>query len=149
MGYNRGNKTMKTNFNINGISFSMRANFQDEVFNVWGDKMNHYKFVVTIRTENGLARFNYYDSFANWQNGKTELNAEDLKGALDCFLSDGSCFASCIDFEDFCSNMGYTSLKDYKKAMMAYNGCKRHHNAACRIFGENYTDILNALYDEE
>lgn len=137
---------MKTSFNINGINFAMSAKYMGEKydFSQSGRNVTHNVFLVSISSGSEKSSFRFYDSFANWQKGVTELDDEALRGALNCFLSDGTCYSGCTGFEDFCKNFCYD---DCKKALRAYNGCKRHHLAAVRLFGENYGELLNALYD--
>ena len=48
-----------TRFNFAGFEVVVNATFKESVFNVWGDKMTHNKFVVTIRTDAGMARFTF------------------------------------------------------------------------------------------
>ena len=134
-----------THFNFAGFEVVVNATFKESVHNVWGDNMTHNKFVVTIRTDAGMARFTFYDSFANYQQGKTEPNAEDLKGMLECYLSDASCYDCSRDFVDFCNEFGYTSMNDYHKAKKAFEGCKRHYEGAKRLFGEKWYNVANAI----
>ncbi len=68
---------MKTKINISGVEFIMNAICKGSVYNVWGDKMNHYKFIVSISRNGEKTRFTFYGSFNDWHNGKEELNAED------------------------------------------------------------------------
>lgn len=139
---------MKTSFNINGINFAMSAKYMGIVSNIWdGDKNSHNSFYVTITTDKGRTSFKFYDSFANYAKGVTELDDEALKGAFECFLSDGTCYSGSLDFGDFCAEFGYNDMRQYKKALNVWNSCKRHHLAAVRLFGENYGELLNALYD--
>ena len=102
----------KTNITLNGVNVTISANCKGTT-NAFDDGLQHYKFVVTIRTNEGTTRFYYYDSFANWQKGTTELSENDLLNAFDCFLSDASCYDGATDFEDFCNNFGYTSMNQY------------------------------------
>ena len=134
-----------TRFNFAGFEVVVNATFKESVFNVWGDKMTHNKFVVTIRTNAGNTRFTFYDSFANYQQGKTEPDTEDLKEMLECYLMDASCYDCSRDFVDFCNEMGYSSMNDYHKAKKAFEGCKRHYEGAKRLFGENWYDVANAI----
>lgn len=138
---------MATKFNFNGIEISMSANFKGGVYNVWGDKMWHNKYIVTIRTTKGKTTFTYYDSYHNYSNGVCELKSDDLKSSLDCFLSDSLSYENTTDFFDFCKEFGYDDIEDYGKAKKAYNGCKRSYNSAIRIFGDIDTicNVLNAI----
>ena len=134
-----------TKFNFNGTEIFVNATFVESVNNVWGDNQWHNKFHVTMRTANGKTAFTFYDSTHNYNAGKYELNADDLKGCIDCYLSDASCYDCSRDFEDFCNEMGYTSMSDYKRAKFAFNGCKRHYEGAIRLFGAEYYEIANAI----
>lgn len=134
-----------TKFNFNGTEVKMSAKYVDSIYNVWGDKQWHNKFIVTIRTANGKTSFSFFDSTYNYNAGKTEIEGDDLKGCLDCFLSDASCYDCSRDFEDFCNELGYTSMSDYKRAKSAYNGCKKHYESAVRLFGADYYEIANAI----
>lgn len=137
---------MKTVFNLNGVEFGMSSRFMGCVSNVWkGDRNSHNKFVITITAAGGRTSFTFYGSAADCWAGVTELDESGLKGALECFLSDASCYDCARDFEDFCSELGYDRIEDYKQARAAYNGCKRHSAAASRVFGSDTSLIWDAL----
>lgn len=138
----------KTNIILNGENVTISATCKGTA-NAFGDNLQHYKFYVTIRTSNETAHFYFYYSFANWQKGITELSEDELLNALDCFLSDASCYDGATDFEDFCKEFGYTDISQYKTALRAYNGCKRHYNAVLRLFGENWYIIYNELVSRD
>ena len=136
-------------FNYNGTAFKMSATFKGNKSGVFGDKMTHPHFVVSIRTEDGnRTRFNFYASFNDYQKGKKEMNRDDLRNALECFLSDGLSYDYAADFADFCAEFGYNEASK-GRARRAFNGCKRHHEAAARLFGSNYAEILNEINDEQ
>ena len=137
----------KTNIKLNGVEIRISANCKG-VANPWGDNLQHYEFNVTISANGERTSFKYYDSFANWQKGITELSGSNLLNCLDCFLSDASCYDSTQDFVEFCNEFGYESISQYKQAMKAFNGCKRHYNAAIRLFGSDWYDVANALREE-
>ena len=137
---------MKTLFSYNGIEFTMSARNLGEVFNVWGDKGTRYKYSVTICTQNGRTSFSYYDSINNYNNGITELDTDDLRRALECFLSDGMSYDCAYNFIEFCDELGYDT--DSRRALRVYNGCRRHHNAAVRVFGSDYAEIYNEIQEE-
>ena len=134
---------MKT-FNFNGTTVRMSAYNQGTVYNVWGDRLNHYKYIVTVKTDSQKTSFTFHDSHKNWRDNVNELDDEGLKNALYCFLSDASCYDACKDFHDFCTEFGYSSIEDYGKAKRAFDGCKRHSEAANRLFADFYT-ILDEL----
>lgn len=137
-------------FNYNGTAFKMSATFKGYKSGVFDDNMTRPHFIVSIRTEDGnRTRFNFYGSFNDYQKGKKEMNRDDLRDALECFLSDGLCYDNARDFSDFCADMGYNDMSQYKRARAAWNGCKRHHEAAARLFGNNYAEILNEINDEQ
>jgi hypothetical protein len=150
---NSNNETKKGNnraqvFNYNGQQFTMSATFKGNKYGVFGDNMTHPAFVVTIKTDNDCTRFNFYASHNDFCNGVTSLDRDGLRNALDCFLSDGLCYDNARDFSDFCADMGYNDIGQYKKALAAWNGCKRHHATAARLFGSNYAEIINEINEE-
>ena len=126
----------------------MSATFKGNQYGVFGDRLTHPHFVVTIKTDNGRTRFNFFASFKDYQDGKETMSRDDLKNALDCFLSDGLSYDNARDFSDFCAEFGYTEMSQYKQARAAFDGCKRHHEAAARIFGPDYYEILNEINEE-
>jgi hypothetical protein len=138
----------KINVVLNGVNVTISANCQESVSNVWHDGYNHFKFLVSISANGEKTRFNFFDSFANWQKNKTELAKDDLLNALDCFFSDASCYDGAKDFDDFCSEFGYTEMKQYKQALKSFNGCKRHYNAVLRLFGSDWYEVANALREK-
>ena len=138
-----------TKFNFSNVQISMSANCKGSVYNVWGDKMTHYKFIVTIRTANGKGTFSFYDSFANYQKGITELDADELQNALDCYLSDAMAYENTQSFDEFCNEFGYDPYEDTQRAKKAFNGCKRQYTNAIRLFGDVDTicNVLNAMHE--
>ena len=143
-------KNNTQNFEYNGIRFAVRANFIENKYGVFGDNMTHPSFIVTITTENDeRARFNFYASYNDYMKGKKALDRDDMKNAVDCFLSDALAYDNSKDFLDFCDEFGYDVYEDRLRAKKAFVGCMRHYEAAVRLFGDNYTDILNAMQDDE
>ena len=139
---------MKTTFNFSGLEITMNATCKGAQRNVWSnDNMIHYKFVVSISVNGEIAYFTFYDSFVNWQKNITILDADALKGALDCFLSDAMCYENARNFQDFCADLGYDPFEDRAKAMKAFKGCETHFNNALRLFGDVDTicNVLNEI----
>ena len=137
---------MKTTFNYNGLEFTMNARNLGEVSNVWNDNGTRYKYRVTVSTPNGCTRFNFFDSIHNHDKGIQELDRDNLRDALGAFLSDGMAYDYAYNFIEFCDEMGYDS--DSRKALSIYNACKRHHEAAARVFGSDYAKIYDEINEE-
>lgn len=135
---------MKTTFNYQGINTVLTASFIGTSSNVWeGDKHPHNQFRVTISNANGRGWCIYTDSYNNYLQGITELDEDEMKNALSCFLSDGSCYSSCRDFSDFCASFGYD--EDSRKAFKIYKACQHHHEKAQELFGDDYGNAMEAL----
>ena len=139
---------MKRYFNLGGFSFSASARFVGVVNNAWdGDSNKHNKFTVTVCSDLGRCSFSFFDSFANYAKGVVSLDRSGLLGAIDCLFSDASCYDCCVDFDDFCKELGYTSISEYKEARKAFNGCKKASASVCRVFGSYSDAVRDALYD--
>ena len=139
---------MKTTFNFSGLEIIMNAACKGAKRNVWdNDNMTHFRFIVTISVNGEKVSFTYYDSFANWQKNITKLDADALKTALDCFLSDAMCYENARDFQDFCADFGYDPFEDRAKAMNVFRGCEKHFNNALRLFGDVDTicNVINEI----
>lgn len=137
---------MKTTFNYQGINTVLTSSFIGTSSNVWeGDKLPRNQFRITISNANGRGWFKYTDSYNNYSKGITELDESGVKNALYCFLSDGSCYSSCFDFADFCANFGYD--EDSRKAWKAWKACKRSHEKAAQLFGNDYANEMDTLED--
>ena len=136
-------------FFYDGIMFKMSATFKGNTSEAFGDGLIHPKFVVTISTDKGTTRFNYFASHNDYKKGLQELNRAEMKNALYCFLSDGLYYEDTPEFMDFCNMFGYSSITDYPKARKAFEGCKRHHLSAVRVFGSNYCNIVDIINNEE
>lgn len=135
---------MKTTLNYQGINTVLTSSFIGTSSNAWeGDKLTHNQFRVTISNANGRGWFKYTDSYNNYSKGITELDESEVKNALSCFLSDGTCYSSCIDFADFCANFGYD--EDSRKAWKVWQACKRSHEKAVKLFGNDYADDIGTL----
>lgn len=136
---------MKKNFILGGVSFFMNSKYLGGANNVWsGDRYTHAKHLVTISTAAGRTSFTFYDSAQNWWDGVRDLNEDGLKNALESFLSDASCYDCARDFNDFCEEMGYT-IENIREARRAWAGCKRHSEAAQRIFNGSTSAIWDDL----
>lgn len=137
-------------YNLNNSEFSVSATFVENKFNAFGDNMTHPRFVVTITTDGGdRARFNYYASYNDYTKGKKDLDRNDILNAVECFLLDALSYDNSRDILDFCAEFGYDIYEDRKRARKAFEGCKKHYEAAVRLFGDEYTDILNAIQEAE
>lgn len=135
---------MKTTISTANISAVLTTTFVGTTRNAWvGETMPHNQFRVTISNENGRGWFIFTDSYNNYAKGVCELDEKAARGALACFLSDGSSYSSCIDFADFCACFGYD--EDSRKAWKVWKACERSHNKAVQLFGEDYANEIEAL----
>lgn len=137
---------MRTTFSYNGLEISMSSRNTGAVSNVFGNKGMRYKYNVTVKTAYGQTNFTFYDSIRNYSIGITELDKDSIKNALSCFLSDGMSYDYSYNFIEFCQELGYDT--DSRRAMTVYNACKRHHLAAVRVFGPEYSEIYNQINEE-
>lgn len=77
--------------------------------NVWkNDNLWHNHFKVKIKNLETGKRMStdYYGSHSDYQNGKIELDEQDLLNAFHNIVSDGHSGAF-YDFESFCGEFGY------------------------------------------
>lgn len=104
----------------------------------------HNQFMVTVKnTETKTRRaFVFTGSIADWQIGKAEMDADDLKNALRCLLEDSN--VEGLDFGDFCDECGYET--DSRKAYRIYGACKKQA-AKVAALGLDPIEDYNALRD--
>ncbi len=95
-----------------------------------------YNYVYNITVSNGEAsvRFKYNTSINDYKNGKNYMESEDLRFALECFLSDAT--AGDMRFDDFCGEFGYDT--DSRKAEKTYKECIKQCVRAQFIFTDMY-----------
>jgi hypothetical protein len=136
-------------FTYNGTTFKMSATFKGYKTGVFGDRDNLTRpaFVVTISSDNGRTRFNFYASYNDYKNRVRELDRAGMRNALECFISDGMSYENAYNFIEFCDEFGYNT--DSRRARQIYDACGRHHEAAARVLGEDYGEIWNAIQDEQ
>lgn len=97
----------------------------------------HSIYTITLAGPNGKrARFPFYDSISNsnWD----VLPPRDLRGAVECILSDAWDYINAQDICDFAAEFGYTDCKEIRRA---WKGCKSTAEKLYRI-GLSDDDIL-------
>lgn len=137
--------TGRETFSYNGQTFTMSATFQGYKNGVFGDNYTHPHFIIYVSTDSEKTHFSYYASYNDYKNGVNSLDRDGLKDALYCFLSDGVSYDDWCNFDEFCDVFGYNEIRQYKQARAIFDGCRRHHVAAVRLFGSDYCEILNEL----
>lgn len=135
--------TTKHFISVNGVETAVTVSSLGERTNVWGDNLAHFQFRVNLANKNGRTWFAFTDSHDNWRKGIDSLDESGVKNALYYFLSDGSCYSSCIDFADFCASFGYD--EDSRKAFKIYKACQHHNKKARELFGDDYGNAMEAL----
>lgn len=141
---------MKTTIELNGVKISISAIFLG-FFNLDADERvfnKHPKFRVTIVSNGQSQKFTYYGSVNDYRHNVQELDKSGLMNALECRLLDASAFNNARDFEDFCHELGYERIEEYKKVNKAWNGCAQAHAACKRMWG-SYYELYNKLTEEE
>lgn len=100
------NNTEGEVFKIKNIILTSKLDKTGVLFpNEKTSKLLHNKFIVTIKSNNKTASFDYYCSNKDFTEGKVCLSKNDLKGAFECILSDA--MAGNDTFENFCYEFGY------------------------------------------
>lgn len=70
----------------------------------------------------------------------TQPEPSDILAAL---ALDASCWEDATDFEDFCANLGYTGMKQYREARAAFDACARTAKELRAMLGnEKYEELL-------
>jgi len=125
---------MKTQIKLQGqeINISAKLTAKSVYFPNSDSKTKHNQYSISISNGSENVSFNFYDSQANLS--KTELNANGLKYALYCCLTDSNYADS--NFEDFCSSLGYDADNKYPKRI--YSICKKANEKMNLIFSDIY-----------
>lgn len=109
----------------------------------WG-KMR-YKHGITLKTTgHKIQKFSYWGSQVDYDAKKSELDADDLENALECFVSDA--IAGDMDIDEFASEFGYEKVSECitaRKACIA----TRNKLAKLGIEGDDLYNISNALHE--
>ena len=94
-----------------------------------------------------VIRYNGKDfSFTYQCNPKySQPTKENCIGSL---LSDASCFECSSDFEQFCDDLGYTKISEYKKAQSIYNACGKVANFLSMAFTSEEREDLDELLED-
>jgi hypothetical protein len=105
--------------------YTIQAEFQEFVKGFPFDKKDtnyHGQFKINIKQkETGYEyNFDFYGSANDASQHITEMEDQDLKGALECIVSDA--ISGSYTFEEFCSEFGYD--EDSRTAERIHNACK-------------------------
>ena len=146
-------KEIKGILRVLGKEFEITAKHTGEIkgFPNSDDNMMHNVFKIAVKREFGdgaiTKSFKFYDSYANWEKGKTTMDLMDMLLAFKSFLEDA--WAGSMDFEDFCSEYGYNN--DSRRAEKIYNECKKQLEKIMDlgIFESELADLINALNEIE
>lgn len=93
--------------------------------------MERRKYMVTLTTDFGKVTFPYYDTNANYTNGKNRLDNDDLNNALECFLDD--CYAYMND--EFC----FGGSMSKREMALVKRGCKKNYERLMTLVGGSET----------
>jgi hypothetical protein len=126
---------------ILNYEFEIKAKFKGVDIPKWEKQgFPHNKFRITIKNiKTGRSIFfNFWDSYKNYEEGKKELNDEDLIYCFECFLNDALSYYDYQDINEFAKGFGY----DLKEVKRVYNGCKIQYEKAKKL-GLSDDDIIN------
>lgn len=118
-------------------SITMRVAAVDANPHMDDRNMDHWK----VELARDRARLTTYFSKGFGHNGK----APEVDEVLDCLASDASTIDNVMDFEAFCSDLGYDS--DSRRAEKIYKACARGAKSLRRFLGESLYQTL--LYNTE
>jgi hypothetical protein len=105
------------------------------------------KYLVTIEYNNKKVSFNFHDNY---------MNKSDKEEFIYCLISDSSCYESTINYDDFCSCLGYEPYEEksyypysgYNKvARAAYNGCKKQYERLHKLFTVDEIEKLQVIFE--
>lgn len=131
---------MKTIINYDNNDIIISAKYKGETIK-WNERRKY--FAIYIESGSNKENFYFYDSVANYNEGKICLDENDLKSAFCCILSDASCIIQ-EDLSSFCSSLGY----DIDEGEHIYNQCVRTLGKL-NDFGLSDTDISDLLQSEQ
>jgi hypothetical protein len=150
---------MKTTIEVLGKRFLLESRLVNSgvPFGGWFNKNDdkdqtlHNAFNISVcrRLDSGgkISRnFTFYDSQHNYEEGKEDLEADDLKEAFRCFIGDAQ--AAVGGFPDFCSEFGYD--QDSRRSYRMFKACERSMEKV-QDLGINLNelcDVLNALSEQ-
>jgi hypothetical protein len=136
-------------YEFNGKQYIVTGKHTGEVSGFPNDERDiypHNVFLISVKREAIVRRFNYYGSSHDHDKGKTELTEQDLMFCFRCFIEDAE--EGNKTFEEFCGDLGYD--KDSRRAEKIYKACGRQLKKALDlgIFASELCDILNDLSDK-
>lgn len=134
---------MNTRININGITVWATLKKRDYPKKWYGEGRAHNVnvFRIHLRKDGTEIGFTFYDSIINWQRNVTKMDADALKNALECILSDATYGNG--TFSDYCSELGFDEYEDGNKVRRIYNACRDTFNKLLTIMSED--DIYEIL----
>lgn len=141
---------MKTIIEVQNNKITLTAKLLNEGVNFPNSKQDqkfnyHNEFLVTVSANGKKASFKFYDSFANYQKGKTELSERDLQQAFYSFTSDTG--AGKETFENFCAEFGYN--EDSRTAEKIHKACQKSREKFNKLFpNADYYDFINELQEK-
>lgn len=134
---------MNTRININGIEIWATLKQRDYPKKWYGESRanNVNVFLIHLKKNGTEVRFTFYDSIYNCQRGVTKMDADALKNALECILSDATYGNG--TFSDYCDELGYDEYEDGNKVRRIYNACRDTLDKLLTIMSED--DIYEIL----
>lgn len=134
---------MGKSININGIEVWATLKQRNFLKKWHGESKANYVnvFLIHLKKNGTEVRFTFYDSIYNWQHNVTKMDAEALKGALECILLDA--VSANQPFSDFCNECGYDKCESGVRRI--YNACRNTYNKLMAIISE---DEIYPILDE-
>ena len=132
----------------NSRAVYLRTSKEDKV------ERDHYALIVEtpdakpFTTEYAEGEGNRLLKKKNFDGSAETTRSPSLVSMLYCLLSDASFAEDCPDFEDFCLELGYTEIKDYKKAKEAFEGCRNARKALNKMFSHEEIETLKETFED-
>jgi hypothetical protein len=134
---------LKSRLAASGVPFGGWFNKDDEK-----DQTLHNAFSISVcRLLDGGGKvrrnFTFFDSQANYEAGKEDLEADDLKEAFRCFIDDA--LSATYDFKEFCAEFCYST--DSIRAERIYRACQRTLEKVRNLYivDSELCDMINDL----
>ena len=139
----------KVKLKIGNKCFEIKAKFLGIDILKWDNKP-HNKFRIYVKNlHNGKSiSYDFWDSYKNWEEGKTELQKEDLIYCFKILLDEALMYIDNKDIDSFAKEFTFEKVSE---VLQAYKGCEKQFEKCLKLglTEDEIRDMLNEIIQKE
>lgn len=123
----------------NERAIKVKATRKREVTNDINFRNRHYAYTIVVEMDGNKFNFTFHDSNYHYCN-RHELDIDDLKDAMYCYLMDADAYDSYRDIKDFKNAFGYNKIAGV--CTKAYYACEKAYDTLVEMFTMEELEVL-------